>query len=62
MLDWLKSKLRSNNNIKLQPESSYIVTVSDTELSCKHPNGKIESATWEELQIKETAWDYTTRA
>ena len=51
MLDWLKSKLTPNKEASLQPESSYVVTISDAEISCRHPNGVTESVAWDELEI-----------
>lgn len=32
-------------------EANWIVTVSDVEISCRRPNGEIESVTWDDLKI-----------
>ncbi|MDQ3813865.1 MAG: hypothetical protein M3347_07920, partial [Armatimonadota bacterium] len=34
----------------LDPESRYIVTVSETEVSCQHPDGLIETVRWDDLR------------
>lgn len=34
----------------LQPESQFIVRLSDSEVVCEHPDGQTERVAWEELQ------------
>ena len=34
----------------LQPESQYVVRMSESEVSCTHPDGTTESVAWDALQ------------
>ena len=34
----------------IQPESRIVVHVSDTEVRCERPDGRVESVTWNDLQ------------
>ncbi len=61
MLDFLKRFLGNSarSDKKLQPESQYIVSVSDTGLECQRPDGKTERVTWDGLQavvVETTEW------
>ena len=51
MLGWLKSKLAPNRDEELQPEGSYVVTVSDADVSCEHPTGITQSVAWDDLEV-----------
>jgi hypothetical protein len=33
-----------------QPEASFVVHVSDTEVRCEHPDGRVERIAWDDLQ------------
>lgn len=35
---------------RLYPESTYVVTITDTEVSCKRPDGGSETVSWDELR------------
>jgi hypothetical protein len=65
--EWLRGKLwgwrfmrrlkqkgpNSEDSSKLLPESLYIVRISDTDVSCTSPNGRIEKVDWDDLQSVE---------
>jgi hypothetical protein len=65
--EWLRGKLwgwrfrrrlkqkgpNSEDSSKLIPESLYIVQISDTDVSCASPNGRIEKVDWDDLQSVE---------
>lgn len=38
------------NRPRLQPESQYVVSLSQSEVSCRHPDGTTEQVAWEDLQ------------
>lgn len=33
-----------------EPEASFVISVSDTEIRCDHPDGRLERVAWEDLQ------------
>ncbi len=43
----------SEDSSKLIPESLYIVQISDTDVSCTSPKGRIEKVDWDDLQSVE---------
>ncbi|MCI0595271.1 MAG: hypothetical protein L0Z48_01870 [candidate division Zixibacteria bacterium] len=40
----------SEPSARLEPESRFIVRISDSEVSCERPDGKVERVGWSELQ------------
>ena len=50
-LTTLKARLKAGFNPDLNFESKWVVVLSDTQLSCTRPNGKIESVNWDDLKI-----------
>ena len=40
----------NNASPSLDPERGYVVTLSDHEVACRHPDGLIESVPWDELR------------
>jgi hypothetical protein len=47
----VKARLRAAANQDLNFEAKWIVTLSDAGMSCKRPNGEIESVTWDDLEL-----------
>jgi hypothetical protein len=47
----LKARMHAGRNPELNVESKWIVTVSDEQISCERPNGKVESLDWADLKI-----------
>jgi hypothetical protein len=43
----MNAEANSNRN----PESNWVVTLSDEEISCTRPNGKVESLKWNDLKL-----------
>ena len=50
-LNILKARLSSTLNSDLDSEAKWIVTISDDEVSCIRPNGKVESVKWDDLEL-----------
>jgi hypothetical protein len=40
-----------NRNVDLEPESKWIVTVTETQVSCRRPSGLVESVDWDDLRV-----------
>src|SRR6267142_2648032 len=40
----------SDRSARLEPESQFIVRLSDEEVVCERPDGKVERVSWSELQ------------
>jgi len=61
MLSFFKRLFGSNapSDSRLQPESQFVVHVSDSEVRCERPDGRSERVAWDELQavIVETTSD-----
>src|SRR5918993_563846 len=51
LLSWLKSKVQASQKTRLQHESEWIVTLNDAQISCKRPNGLVESLAWDDLKV-----------
>ena len=51
LLSWLKSRVRTKQTADLQAGGSCVVTVSDEQVSCTRPNGKVETIAWDELRF-----------
>lgn len=49
-VSWIKSKLKAGQATGSNPDGEWIVTLSDTHVFCKRPNGNIESVDWDELK------------
>jgi hypothetical protein len=47
----LKTKLKAAANPELNFERKWIVTLTDVGVSCKRPNGEIESVSWDDLKL-----------
>lgn len=50
-LDSLKTRLRAVVHPNLNFEAKWIVTLSDREISCTRPNGKVETLKWDDLEL-----------
>ena len=52
MLGFLKRLFGGNpgERAPLQPESQFVVRLSDSEIVCERPDGKTERVTWDDLQ------------
>ncbi len=53
MSSWstLKARLKAAFSPDLNFERKWIVSVSDTQVSCTKPNGTVESVSWDDLRI-----------
>src|SRR5687767_7649093 len=50
-LTTLKTRLNAALHPDLNFERKWVVTVSESELTCKRPNGEVESLNWDDLQV-----------
>lgn len=48
---WLRMKFEDARKVGLDPESEWVVTVSETRVSCQRPNGLVESVEWDDLKV-----------
>jgi hypothetical protein len=47
----MKDRLKKAFNPDLNFESKWVVSVSDTHVSCTRPNGVVESVSWDDLKM-----------
>jgi hypothetical protein len=50
-LDTLKTRLSAAFHPDLNFERKWVVTISESEVSCTRPNGKVEFLKWDDLEI-----------
>src|SRR5713226_3139272 len=47
----LKARLKLAFNPDMNYENKWVISVSDTQVSCTRPNGKVESVSWDDLRL-----------
>jgi hypothetical protein len=47
----LKTRLHAATHPPLKSEAQWVVTITDQNVSCTRPNGKVESLAWDDLQV-----------